>query len=81
MMSQFAREVLSINRPEWVTEMVRQDGRLEGEAKMLTRQLQHRFGSLPDWVREKIAQANSDTLEAWSLRFIDARSLEEIFAD
>ncbi|MEO5347995.1 MAG: Rpn family recombination-promoting nuclease/putative transposase, partial [Magnetococcus sp. YQC-9] len=30
MMSQFAREILSKNRPEWVAEMVRQEGRLEG---------------------------------------------------
>ncbi|MBF0140657.1 MAG: DUF4351 domain-containing protein [Magnetococcales bacterium] len=57
-----------------------QDGAQQGEAKMLTRQLQRRFGSLPDWASEKIAQANSDALEEWSLRLLDARSLEEVFA-
>lgn len=58
-----------------------QRGRQEGEAKLLTRQLQRRFGSLPDWIQERIAQADSQLLEAWILRFVDARSLEEIFSD
>ncbi|MBF0179380.1 MAG: Rpn family recombination-promoting nuclease/putative transposase [Magnetococcales bacterium] len=59
----------------------RQDGRQEGEAAMLTRQLQRRFGSVPDWASAKIANATSQALEEWSLRVLDARSLEEVFAD
>ncbi len=60
-------------------------GRLEGEqigeAKILLRQLQRRFGAVPDWTGERIAKATSPDLEAWSLRVLDARSLDEIFAD
>ncbi|MBF0436369.1 MAG: DUF4351 domain-containing protein [Magnetococcales bacterium] len=56
-------------------------GEQKGEAKMLTRQLQRRFGSVPDWVSEKIAEAEPPSLEEWSLRFVDAQSLDDIFSD
>ncbi|MBF0108830.1 MAG: Rpn family recombination-promoting nuclease/putative transposase [Magnetococcales bacterium] len=52
-----------------------------GEAKILTRLLQHRFGKLPEWASEKIANAELPILEAWSLRFVDARSLKDVFAE
>ncbi|MBF0260735.1 MAG: Rpn family recombination-promoting nuclease/putative transposase [Magnetococcales bacterium] len=58
----------------------RQEGRQEGEAAMLLRQLYRRFGMVPDWVGEKVSQADSQALEAWSLRILDAQSLDEIFA-
>ncbi len=58
-----------------------QDGRLEGEAKILMRQLQRRFGAVPAWVGEKIAKAPSQSLEEWSLRILDAQSLEDVFSD
>ncbi|MBF0627280.1 MAG: DUF4351 domain-containing protein [Magnetococcales bacterium] len=57
------------------------EGKLEGEAALLTRMLQRRFGLLPAWIHEKIAQAELPALEEWSLRIFDAHSLEEIFAD
>ncbi|NGZ07134.1 MAG: DUF4351 domain-containing protein [Magnetococcales bacterium] len=57
-------------------------GEQQGEAKLLTRQLQRRFGSLPDWANEKITKAKSSELEEWSLRLMDApNSLEEVFAN
>ncbi|MEO5333792.1 MAG: DUF4351 domain-containing protein, partial [Magnetococcus sp. YQC-5] len=59
----------------------RQDGRKEGETKILTRLLQRRFGYLPAWVSEKIASAKPEHLEAWSLRLLDADSLDAVFAD
>ncbi|MBF0181957.1 MAG: DUF4351 domain-containing protein [Magnetococcales bacterium] len=55
--------------------------RQKGKAETLTRQLQRRFGALPDWADEKIANATSLSLEEWSLRVLDARSLDEVFAD
>ncbi|MBF0180416.1 MAG: DUF4351 domain-containing protein [Magnetococcales bacterium] len=62
-----------------------QDGQLKGEqigeAKMLIRQLQRRFGAVPAWAGEKIAKATSQSLEEWSLRVLDAQSLEDVFAD
>ena len=53
----------------------------KGEATILTRQLQRRFGMVPDWVNKKIAAAEPPALEAWSLRFVDAQSLDDVFSD
>ncbi|MBF0181605.1 MAG: Rpn family recombination-promoting nuclease/putative transposase [Magnetococcales bacterium] len=62
-----------------------QEGRQEGEqigaAKILMRQLQRRFGAVPTWAGEKIANTTSQSLEEWSLRVLDAQSLAEVFAD
>ncbi|MBF0602643.1 MAG: DUF4351 domain-containing protein [Nitrospirae bacterium] len=52
-----------------------------GEAKILTRMLHRRFGTLPDWANQKIAEAKPPSLEAWSLQLIDAQSLDEVFSD
>jgi hypothetical protein len=63
----------------------KQEGRLEGElageAKMLTRQLQRRFGDLPTWASQKIADAELSSLEEWSLRILDAPTIESVLAD
>ncbi|MBF0145421.1 MAG: cytosolic protein [Magnetococcales bacterium] len=52
-----------------------------GEATILMRQLQHRFGTVPDWANEKIAKAEPPSLEEWSLRFVNAQSLDDVFSD
>ncbi|MBF0463031.1 MAG: DUF4351 domain-containing protein [Magnetococcales bacterium] len=63
----------------------RQDGELagekKGEAKILMRQLQRRFGNVPDWACEKIAKAEPSALEEWTLRILDAPTLESVLAD
>ncbi|MEO5326673.1 MAG: DUF4351 domain-containing protein [Magnetococcus sp. THC-1_WYH] len=56
-------------------------GEKKGEAKILTRLLQRRFGVVPDWVNKKIAEAEPPSLEEWSLRFVDAQSLDDVFSD
>ncbi len=80
MMSQFAQSVaqsvIENTNPKWA-QMVRQ----EGEARILTRQLQRRFGTVPDWANEKIAKADLSSLEEWSLRIFDAQSLDDVFSD
>ncbi|MBF0141815.1 MAG: DUF4351 domain-containing protein [Magnetococcales bacterium] len=58
-----------------------QRGEQKGEAKMLTNQLQRRFGNIPDWANERIAKAESSSLEEWGLRIFDAESLDDVFAD
>ena len=58
-----------------------QTGEKKGEAKILTRQLQRRFGDLPPWATEKIAKAEPPYLEEWSLRILDAPTLESVLAD
>lgn len=58
-----------------------QEGEQKGEAKMLTRQLQRRFGVVPEWASEKIAKADVSSLEEWGLRVLDASTLDGVFAD
>ncbi|MBF0144646.1 MAG: DUF4351 domain-containing protein, partial [Magnetococcales bacterium] len=65
---------------EWTKEWKR-EGIQIGEAKILTRLLQRRFGTVPDWASEKIAKADLSSLEEWSLRIFDAQSLDDVFSD
>ena len=57
-----------------------QEGRRKGEAAMLLRQLERRFGALPDWARDRIAAADTAALEEWGLRVLDAGSLDDVLA-
>ena len=79
-----ARGAIELARDEGI-EKGRQKGRQEGEqigeAKILTRQLQRRFGDLPTWASDTIAKADLPSLEAWSLRILDALTLEGVLAD
>ncbi|MBF0161677.1 MAG: DUF4351 domain-containing protein, partial [Magnetococcales bacterium] len=58
----------------------RQEGRRDEAASMLSRQLQRRFGDLPLWASQKIANADLSTLEEWSLRVLDVPTLEGVLA-
>ncbi len=53
-------------------------GRQLGEAALLLRQLERRFGVLPDWARDRVTAADTATIEEWGLRLLDAGSLEEV---
>lgn len=68
---------------EWTKEWQKEGeirGVQQGEARMLSRLLQLRFGNIPIWAHEKISKAELPTLEAWSLRILDAESLEQVFS-
>jgi hypothetical protein len=54
-------------------------GRAVGEATLLLRLLERRFGPLSPEVRARIEAAESAALEEWSLRVLDARTIEEVF--
>jgi len=59
-----------------------QQGRAEGAREeamsLVTRLLEHRFGSLSEEAVAKVSGADLATLEDWSLRLLDARTLEEV---
>ena len=55
-----------------------EQGMQQGEARVLIRQLQHKFGPLPEAVRQRIEAADADTLLEWSERLLMARSLDEV---
>ncbi|MBF0611310.1 MAG: Rpn family recombination-promoting nuclease/putative transposase [Magnetococcales bacterium] len=54
-------------------------GELKGNAEMLLNLLQDRFGSVPDWARSKLFEADLDTLKKWSKRLFGAEKIEQIF--
>ena len=51
-----------------------------GEAALLLRLLERRFGVLPGWARDRVLAADTSVLEEWGLRVLDAATLEEVFA-
>jgi hypothetical protein len=56
-------------------------GKQQGEAALLLRLLERRFGELPGWVADRVLAADSATLGEWSLRVLDAATLEEVLAE
>jgi hypothetical protein len=56
-------------------------GESRGEAKLLTKFLERRFGPLPESVRTRIYAADVDTIDQWADRLELAGSLEAIFSD
>ena len=58
----------------------RREGRQEEGALLLQRLLTRRFGSLPLAIQARIAAASIEEIDAWVDAFVDAPSLEAIFA-
>ena len=61
-----------------------EEGRREAqlrEANLVLRQLERRFGSLSEATEARVRSADPDALERWSLRLLDATTLEEVFRD
>ena len=50
-----------------------------GIAGVLYAMLQQKFGDLPDWVSQRLQQADTVVLQQWALSFVNAESLQEIF--
>lgn len=50
----------------------------KGEARLLRRQLEQRFGSLPECAERRLASADLAKLEQWGLRLLEAERLEQI---
>jgi len=57
-----------------------QKGRQEGDAKVLLRQLERRFGSVPGPVRDRIASADVADLDQWIMRVLDADSIDDVLS-
>jgi len=62
-----------------LADVFRDEGSHQGQATMMTRQLQHRFQQIPAYYLDKIKQADEETLLSWSEKILEAKSLEEIF--
>ena len=57
----------------------RQEGLLEGEAQMLKKMLRFRFGELPGWVIDNLAEADMPQLEQWGVQLLQVETLEQVF--
>ena len=84
--TRFYQQAVSEGRQEGIEEGIEkgmekgmEKGRVEGEATLLLRLLERRFGPLPAAIRQRIAAANAETLLAWGERVLDARSLDEVW--
>jgi hypothetical protein len=69
---------------EWLREGLEkglQEGLQKGEAGLLLRQLERRFGALPDWATDRVRAADIATLEEWGLRILDAASLVDVVGE
>ncbi|MBV5299952.1 MAG: Rpn family recombination-promoting nuclease/putative transposase [Rhodoferax sp.] len=58
-----------------------QKGEQKGQSGLLQRMLVRRFGPLPQDMVQRLSNATTDQLELWADRVLDARSLNEVFAD
>ena len=56
-------------------------GKLEGEAAVLARLLNKRFGPLDDSTRARLNTATLEQLEHWTDRILDATSVDQVFRD
>jgi len=82
------RSMLADRVDEWTEEWLRQGEargvarrRQEGEATLLQRLLERRFGALDETVRLRIAEADADTLLRWGERIFQASSAEDVVRD
>ena len=66
-------------KQQWLLEG-EEKGRRAGEASLLRRLLERRFGPLSEQAQDRIAGADAATLEDWGLRILDANSLDDVLA-
>ncbi len=56
-------------------------GLQKGQASLLLGQIQRRFGPLSDGTVQRIRTAKAAQLETWSLNFVDAAELDDVFRE
>ncbi len=57
-----------------------QQGMQQGRVSVLCRQLEKRFGTLPQTTHDRLAKLSSDELDELSLKVLDAQNIDELFA-
>ncbi len=65
----------------FVQRLGREEGRQEGEAALLRRLLERRFGALPEAIQTRLAQASISQLDTWGERILDTTTLDDVFED
>jgi hypothetical protein len=62
-------------------QQIRNEGRAEGKAATLLRQITRRFGAPAAGVVARLHAATGDDLDRWTDRILDATSLDDLFAE
>ena len=66
---------------ERLNRLIREEGRQEGEARVVLRLLRLKFGPLAPETEERVRSADADRLLEWSERVLTAERLENVFRD
>ena len=72
--------MLAENIERWDRE-IREEGRQEGEARLVLRQLRLKFGPLEPEIEDRVRSADADRLLEWGERVLTAETLQDIFRD
>jgi hypothetical protein len=72
------KEMLATRVEQW-EQAIRLESRGEGETALLIKMLELKYGPLPPWAREKIAQADANAIEQWAAKLLSAQTLEAVF--
>jgi hypothetical protein len=54
------------------------EGKIEGKIEVLRRQIEKRFGAIPEWAEQRLNSQSVADLETLSVRLLDAKRLEEL---
>jgi predicted transposase/invertase (TIGR01784 family) len=60
---------------------IREEGRQEGEARLMLRQLRLKFGPLESEIEDRVRSADAERLLEWGERVLTAESLQDVFRD
>ncbi len=55
-----------------------QEGRQEGEIRIVRRQIEKRFGPIPDWAEDRLQKLSEAEIESVGDRILDAPSVEDL---
>ena len=78
------KTMLAENLEQWIErerQKWRQEGRQEGQEGTLRKQITLKFGDVPAWADERLAQASDEQLNVWVARILTADSLEGLLGE
>ena len=76
-MMRFSERFIEQGRQEGL-QKGQQEGRQEEALQLLSKQIELKFGNIPDWAKQRLAEASQAQLEDWSAAILFADSLEAL---
>jgi hypothetical protein len=58
-----------------------EEGMQKGEATLLLRLLERRFGPVPEWAADRVRTAATGLLEVWGLRILEGGTINDVLAE